>query len=181
MSCVIGLAQRRRVYIGADSGAVGSRFIRTTNLPKVFRRGPFLIGYVGSFRMGQVLEHYLDVPAQAPDEGEMTYMVTRFIDAVRDLLRAKGVMSIDHHKETGGQFLVGYRGRLYSVNSDFHVGDMADGFDAIGSGAVVALGALMALEGLAPRERITRALEIAAYYIVDVYPPFRVLSLGRQG
>jgi hypothetical protein len=180
MSCVIGLVNRKRVFIGSDSGAVGSRFIRTTNLPKVFRNGPFLVGYVGSFRMGQVLEHHLRVPPQPPDEPDMTYMVTRFIEAARAVLREKGVMAIERHRETGGQFLVGYRGRLYSINSDFHVGDMADGFDAIGSGAVIALGAMKALEGMPARDRILRALEIAEYYTVDVYRPFHVLSMGPE-
>lgn len=180
MSCVIGLAYRRRVYMGADSGAVGSRFIRTTNLPKVFRNGPFLVGYVGSFRMGQVLEHHLKVPPQQEGEDDMAYMVTRFVESARTALKEKGVLSVDHARESGGQYLVGYRGRLYSINADFHVGDMADGFDAIGSGAVVALGAMMALEGTPPRERITRALEIVEYYTVDVCQPFHLHVLNAD-
>ena len=167
--------------MGADSGAVGSRFIRTTRLPKVFRNGPFLIGYVGSFRMGQVLEHHLVVPSHPEGESDLTYLVTRFIEAVRGTLRDKGVMAIERHKESGGQFLVGYRGRLYSISSDFHVGDMADGFDAIGSGAVIALGAMMALGGLPPRDRITRALEITEYYTVDVCRPFHLHTLAPNG
>ena len=180
MSCVIGLIQRHRVYMGADSGAVGSRFIRTTNLPKIFHNGPFLIGYVGSFRMGQVLQHHLKVPPQPDGESDLGYMVTRFVEAVRGALKEKGVMAVDHQKESGGQFLVGYRGRLYSVNSDFHVGDMADGFDAIGSGAVIALGAMMALGGHPPRDRITRALEIAEYYTPDVCRPFHLHLLAAN-
>lgn len=181
MTCVIGLVHKKRVYIGADSAAVGSRFIRTTNLPKVFQTGPFLIGYSGSFRMGQVLEHHLEVPTQGEQESDMSYMVTHFIEGVRSLLKSKAVSAVERNKESGGQFLVGYRGRLYSINSDFHVGDMSDGFDAIGSGAVVALGAMRALEDLPPRERIQRALEIADYYIVDVTGPFHIKTLPSKG
>ena len=177
MTCVIGLVHRKRIYMGADSAATGSRFIRTTNLPKVFRNGPFLIGYCGSFRMGQVLQHCLNIPKQLPNENAETYMVTRFIEAVRTAFKSKGVSAIEQNKEKGGQFLVGYRGRLYSVNSDFHVGDMLDGFDCIGSGAPVALGAMKALEDLPPRDRIQRALEITSYFISDVGPPFRIETL----
>jgi ATP-dependent protease HslVU (ClpYQ) peptidase subunit len=180
MTCVIGLVQRKRIYIGADSAAVGNRFIRTTNLPKVFRKGPFLIGYCGSFRMGQVLEYCLEVPAQRKDEPVTSFLVNGFIEGVRSALKAKGVAAVEQNKEKGGQFLVGYKGRLYSVNSDFHVGDMLDEFDCIGSGAPVALGAMKALEGLGPKQRIERALEITAYYTPDVCGPFHILSMGAE-
>lgn len=174
MTCVIGLVHRKRIYMGADAAATGSRFIRTTNLPKIFRNGPCLIGYCGSFRMGQVLEHCLKIPAKPKSDSVDTYMVTRFIEAVRNEFKTQGVTSVEQNKEKGGQFLVGFGGRLFSVNSDFHVGDMSDGFDCIGSGAAVALGAMKALEDLPPRDRIERSLEIASYYVSDVAGPFRI-------
>lgn len=177
MTCVIGLVHRKRIYMGADTAASGQRFIRTTNIPKVFRNGPCLIGYCGSFRMGQVLAHCLKVPDRKRGEHVDYFMVTRFIDAVRAVFKSQGVTTVEQSKEKGGQFLVGYAGRLFSVNSDFHVGDMYDGFDCIGSGAAVALGAMKALEGLPPKERVERALEISAYYVADVSAPFHVQSM----
>ncbi len=180
MTCVIGLVHRKRVYMGADSSASGTRFIRTTNLPKVFHKGPCLFGYCGSFRMGQVLEHCLEIPKHPAREAIDTYMVTRFIEAVRSAFKAEGVSSIEQNKEKGGQFIVGYRGRLFSINSDFHVGDMLEGFDCIGSGAPVALGVMKALEDVPPRQRIEKALEIAAYYVSDVTAPFHFASLARE-
>jgi len=164
--------------MGADSAASGNRFIRTTNLPKIFRRGPFLMGYCGSFRMGQVLQHTLKIPEQDKNETDDSFMVNRFIENVRAAFKRQGVTSIEQNKEKGGQFLIGYHGRLFSINNDFHVGDMLDGFDCIGSGAAVALGAMKALEGRPPKERIEQALEIAAYYVADVTGPFHLLSLG---
>lgn len=178
MTCVIGLVHRKRIYMGADAAATGSRFIRTTNLPKIFRNGPCLIGYCGSFRMGQVLEHCLKIPTKRNSQSTDTYMVTRFIDAVRTEFKTQGVTSVEQSREKGGQFLVGYAGRLFSINSDFHVGDMSDGFDCIGSGAAVALGAMKALEGVPPRERIQRSLEIASYYVTDVAGPFDIQTSG---
>ena len=178
MTCVIGLVHRRRIYMGADSAATGNRFMRTTSLPKGFQAGEHLIGYCGSFRMGQVLQHCLASPEHPPGEAVDTYMVTRFVEAVRVAFKANWVPPADEQKERGGHFLVGYRGRLFSVNNDFHVGDMHDGFDCIGSGAPVALGAMKALENLAPKERIERALEITSYYVSDVAPPFRILTLS---
>ncbi|HTJ83042.1 MAG TPA: hypothetical protein VL400_15080 [Polyangiaceae bacterium] len=178
MTCIVGLAHRGTVYIGADSASVAGWTSRITRLPKVFRRGPFLIGYTTSFRMGQLLEHALSVPPQPPTEkDDMRFMVTVFVEHVRALLKERGVAKVEANAETGGQFLVGYKKRLFSVQSDFQVNEMADGFDAVGSGAEYALGALAALRTMKPIPRLKRALEISAHFNMGVSPPFFVKSL----
>jgi ATP-dependent protease HslVU (ClpYQ) peptidase subunit len=177
MTCVVGLVQRGTVYIGVDAAAVSGWTRRETRVPKVFRRGPFLIGYTTSFRMGQLLEHQLVVPEQGPDEDDMAFMVNRFVEAVRPLLKEKGFAKVESNTEHGGQFLVGYRGHLFSVDSDFQVGEMADRFDAVGSGAEFALGAMKALDRLRPVPRIKRALQIASHFNMGVCGPFVVRSL----
>ncbi len=180
MTCVIGIIDKDRVYIGADSAAVAGWTRRRTLLHKVFRRGPFLIGYTTSFRMGQLLEHQLQVPKQDDRESNMSFMVNKFIEATRALLKERGFSKVESNSESGGQFMVGYRGCLYSVESDFQVGEMADGFDAIGSGSEFALGAMRALEGVPPKRRITRSLEIASEYNMGVCSPFVVKSMRSR-
>lgn len=180
MTCVIGLIEKGRVYIGADSAAVAGWTRRKTLLRKVFRRGPFLIGYTTSFRMGQLLEHQLQVVKQEENETDMAYMVNRFIEATRSLLKERGFAKVESNNESGGQFLVGYKGRLYSVESDFQVGEMAEGFDAVGSGSDYALGAMSALAKLPPKRRILRSLEIASEFNMGVCAPFVVRSIRSQ-
>lgn len=179
MTCVVGLVHGDRVYVGVDSAAISGWTRRATNLRKVFRRGPFLIGYTTSFRMGQLLEHQLDVPPQAERQSDMEFMVSVFVEAARRLLKERGFAKIEGNTESGGQFLVGYRGNLYSIESDFQVGEMSDGFDAIGSGAEVALGAMMALSGEKPSARIRRALEIASHFNMGVSAPYHIRSIRR--
>lgn len=179
MTCVIGVVHDERVYIGVDSASVQGWVRRTTNLRKVFRRGPFLIGYTTSFRMGQLLEHHLEVPRQQDGEADMTYMVTKFVENARALLKDKGFSKIESNAETGGQFLVGYRGKLYSIQNDFQVGEMSDGLDAIGSGGDFALGAMKALEDLPPKRRIKKALQIAEHFNMGVCAPFHVRTISR--
>ena len=84
---------------------------------------------------------------------------------------------VESGAESGGQFLVGYKRRLYSVQSDFQVNEMADGFDAVGSGAEYALGAMLALKGVPPVTRLKRALAISAHFNMAVVAPFFVRSL----
>jgi len=57
---------------------------------------------------------------------------------------------------------------------------MADCFDAVGSGAEYALGALSALTALAPPARLKRALAISAHFNMGVCAPFFVRSLPRR-
>ncbi|MBK8937137.1 MAG: hypothetical protein IPM79_05715 [Polyangiaceae bacterium] len=178
MTCIVGLVEKKIVYIGADSASVSGWTSRVTRLPKVFKKGPFLIGYTTSFRMGQLLEHALQVPAQpASERDDMRYMVTVFVEHVRQLLKERGMAKIEANSESGGQFLVGYRSRLYSVQADFQVNEMADGFDAAGSGAEYALGALAALRGVPPVRRLKRALEISAHFNMGVCAPFFVRAM----
>ena len=180
MTCVVGLVHNKTVHIGVDSSAVSGWTRRQTKLSKVFRSGPFLVGYTTSFRMGQLLEHQLVVPTQDDGQSDMGFMVNNFIESVRKLLKERGFAKIESNSESGGQFLVGYRGHLYSIDSDFQVGELEDGFDAVGSGADHALGAMKALPKLSPTRRIRRALEVAAHFNMGVLPPFHLRSLrGR--
>jgi len=180
MTCIVGLVERGTVYIGGDSASVAGWTSRVTRLPKVFRRGPFLIGYTTSFRMGQLLQHALNVPLQKDDD-DMRFMVMTFAESVRSLLKERGVAKIEANAESGGQFLVAYRKRLYSVQADFQVNEMADGFDAVGSGAEYALGAMAATKGLSPTLRIKRALGVSAHFNMAVSPPFFVRALRPRG
>ncbi len=177
MTCIVGLVHKKSVYIGGDSASVAGWTSRVTRLPKVFRRGPFLIGYTTSFRMGQLLQHALIVPPQTDDRDDMRFMVTTFVECVRHLLKEKGVAKVESNAESGGQFLVGYRSRLYSVQQDFQVNEMADGFDAVGSGSEYALGALASTKSAPPVLRLKRALAVSAHFNMAVSAPFFVKSL----
>ncbi len=50
--------------------------------------------------------------------------------------------------------------------------EVAHGYDAIGSGAKIALGVMYVTADLDPYERIQRALEAAAFHIHTVRAPF---------
>lgn len=181
MTCIVGVVDGGRIYMGGDAASVQGWTRRQTKLRKVFRRGPFLIGYTTSFRMGQLLEHQLKVGRQPADTSVMGYMVNHFVEAVRQLLKERGFSKIESNNESGGQFLVGYRGHLFSIDSDYQVGEMADGYDAVGSGSEFALGALQALSDAPPRRRVKRALEVAAHFNMGVCPPFHIKSMAATG
>lgn len=183
MTCIIGLVYNGHAYVGADSASVEceSLTIKQTSIPKVFKRGPFVIGYTTSFRMGQLLEHWLEVPEQEEGQSNQEYMVKEFVEAARNLFKEKGFSTIDGNSEIGGTFLVGYKDHLYEVCADFQVAEMADGFNSVGCGSSFALGALMAYSNYYdPTEKIVKSLKIAEHFSAGVCSPFNVLSTKRE-
>jgi ATP-dependent protease HslVU (ClpYQ) peptidase subunit len=176
MTCIVGLEHDGRVTIGGDAAAVGEMRIVARVDPKVFRVGPYLIGFTESFRMGQLLRFTLDVPEQTSTADDFEHLCTVFVDAVRQCFRDGGVARDDHGEETGGSFLVGYRGALYCVDDDYHVGRSVLGYESIGCGSEFALGSLASTTGN-PRRRILTALAAAALHSVGVCEPFTTLSI----
>ncbi len=178
MTCVIGLVDKGDVYIGADSAGVAGLSISIRTDEKVFGNGPFIIGGTSSFRMLQLLRYKFSPPAQTVHQDDMEYMVTSFIDSVRQCFCANGFG--DKDATIGGTFLVGYKGKLYTIQGDHQVGMQAIPYDAVGCGADLALGAMFATEGLGPEERLNIALSAASTFSAGVCPPFTILKLEGE-
>lgn len=184
MTCVIGLINNGKVYMGADSAAVDGSHIRTRIDPKVFIVDNFIIGFTSSFRMGQLLRYAFIPPEHAEGRNLYEYMVVPFINKVRHCLSGGGVAKNVDGIETGGVFLVGYAGRLFKVDADYQIAEIRTPYNAIGSGEYYALGSLHTtgsislLSGvIAPEDRIRRALEAAATFDATVRKPFIIKSL----
>lgn len=177
MTCIVGVIQKGKVYIGADSAGVAGLDVTIRKDPKVFKVGEFVIGCTGSFRMIQLLRFSLTLPKIYPDSDIYQYMCVEFINAVRTCFRNGGFLEIDKNIERGGFFLVGYKDRLFNVQGDYQVGEVERNYDAMGCGEPFALGALDALNQEMDAEvQIERVMRIAAYRSGGVRPPFIIES-----
>ncbi len=175
MTCIAGVAEGGKVWIGGDSAGVGGYELTVRADSKVFRNGDFLFGFTSSFRMGQLLRYSL-VPPKVYDKDPMTFMCTEFIDAVRNCLKAGGYAEKEKEKESGGTFLVGLKGRLFSIYGDYQVGEATAFYDAVGCGQSYALGVLFATVGESPDYRVRKALAAAEAHSAGVRSPFIVLD-----
>lgn len=180
MTCIVGLVHEQAVYIGGDSAGVGGWTITGRADAKVFRNGPFLVGYTTSFRFGQLLRYAFTPPEQPADMDTFHYMVVEFINALRDCLKDGGYAKKEAEQESGGKFLVGYQGRLFLIGDDYQVGEMLDGYMAVGAGDDLALGALYATAGMQPLARVEVALEAAAHHNMGVRAPFSIEVLPAK-
>lgn len=177
MTCIVGIAEGGNVWIGGDSAGVAGYSLTRRKDVKVFRNGPFIMGFTSSFRMGQLLAHALNPPKRHADADVYSFMVTDFIDAVRSCLKSGGYAETRNSAERGGTFLVGYEGRLFQVQGDYQVGESLHGYDACGCGEEYALGALHATVGRPSEERVRMALAAAEEFSAGVCGPFNVMSL----
>lgn len=182
MTCIVGVEQDGRVWIGGDSASSDGQLLVHRADPKVFHTGPYLIGYTTSWRMGQILQHSLIPPDPPTDPAKLDHhMATGFINTVRTALKDGGWASRKDEQEQGGNFLVGVAGRLYEIESDYHIGRSASGYLACGSGWSLAMGSLhttQAITAMSPAERVRVALEAAACHCTTVAPPF-LIQEGR--
>jgi len=177
MTCIVGLIHNGEVLIGGDSAGVGGYDVTIRKDAKVFRRGEFLIGGTTSFRMLQLLRFRLTVAERPESMDVYEYMVTWFIDAVRECLKAGGYATKNLEVETGGQFLVGYQGRLFKVDNDYQVGESVESYAACGCGEPYALGALWASADDSAHRRVERALTAASNFSAGVRAPFVIEKL----
>lgn len=178
MTCIVGLVHEGKVYIGGDSAGVAGYYLMLRADQKVFTNGPFVMGFTSSFRMGQLLRWAFRPPDHDPRESDEKFMAVTFINEVRKCLKEGGWASKENDQESGGTFLVGYKGRLYHIADDYQVGETPYGFDAVGCGQDFALGALHVLEGqdVDPEEKVRTALLAAERFSAGVASPFTILE-----
>jgi hypothetical protein len=200
MTCIVGIAENGKVYMGGDSGGVTDSWLMTTRVDrKVFtteiNKEEIIIGFTTSFRMGQLLQYHLAIPDYAmyldpevnmwPDP--IAAYMQAFVEAIRSCFKSYGSAKKENEVESGGEFLIGFRGRLFKIGSDYQVGESEDGYDAAGWAAPIALGALYATTRPVkarprvraiqdPGTRIRIALEAAHRFHASVRPPFIVLE-----
>lgn len=184
MTCIVGLIDNGKVWMGGDSAGVAGLDVTIRKDPKVFKNGDFLIGYTSSFRMGQLLRFKLNPPkyyAEQHNNDEYQYMCTDFIDAVRTCLKNGGYTKISSNEEYGGTFLVGFNGRLFEIDSDFQVGESLSDYNSVGCGEDYAKGSIYALLDLGnllpPRTVVCEALKVAEHFSGGVRGPFVIESI----
>lgn len=185
MTGIVGVKTPQGVFIGGDSASTNDSGLQTILAShKVFFIGSqetrMLLGCTTSCRMMQLLRYELHLPPYEQTMEVEEYLVTKFVNAVRDCLRSGGFAQKENEKEAGGNFLVGFAGRLFEVQDDYQVSEPVNGYEAVGSGAKFALGSLYATPQLLPEQRIELALQAATYHNAYVRPPYLIHCLSPE-
>ncbi len=182
MTCVAAVVSGDTILAGADSAAGMGEEIYRLDEPKVFVREPYLLGYCGSLRIGQILRHRVELPEPPESEDLTPFLVRELVPAVRRAVEEEGAAG--EGKAFLGEktvILIGWRGKLWTLGTDLSIFPAGADFVAIGSGRPRSYGAFHALAaaGVEPaRRRLELALEAAAAYTSNVRAPFHFVTLG---
>ena len=180
MTCIVGFIDKKSksVFMGADSAASTDSNIVTRKDPKIFRKGEFIFGCTSSYRMIQLLMFSLKIP-DIGSKDIFEFMCTDFVNSIRECFKDGGYMrKSTMGDDSGGNFLVGYKNRLFNIGEDFQVAECAGGIDAAGCGMDFALGSMHSTSNLNtdPKEKVLTALRAAEFLALGVRRPFIVMN-----
>ena len=188
MTAVVALIHENKVLLGGDAAASDDKsgLIFSRVDPKVFKVGQFGIAFVDSFRMGQILQYSWTPPIYKPTTGFKNldkFMRTKFIESVKESFKEHGYGNQAPGTEDGdegGVFLIAVQGagRIFVMDTDFHIGEADVQYMAEGAGQELSLGSLYSTTSIkTPRKRVRMALEAAAKFNMSVRPPFTIIEV----
>lgn len=182
MTCIAGIIEEDKIWMGCDTlRSSGSAKFRADT--KIVKKDKMILGFSGRVRDIQLIRFGFEIPEQPDDMDDYEYMATVFSSAIRERLKEAGASTITKNEETAAlRALVGYKGRLYKLDSDFCVMRIENDYFATGSGEYHAMGSLYSTENfyMTSEERITLALKTAEKFINSVGGPFIVEYLDTQ-
>jgi len=185
MTCIVGYVEKGTVYMAADSAASNGDSICVRRDLKLFNLKNMLIGFCGSFRIGQILKYVSTIPKHPKGMDDHRFLCTHFVDYLievmeesRALQDAGGVASLGDDS----QFLFGYKGVLYHFDNDMQVAVAETPYVSIGSGGQFATGAMFAMADMdiPPKDKLIKAVMAACENSVGVKPPVHVAIMDRK-
>lgn len=183
MSCVIGYDSGNGIlYLGGDSISIDGHDYTLRNDSKVFMKDGIAFGFVGSFRIGQIIKSVFKIPKQKDEQSDHDYLCSTFIDSLAKCLKSKGFDPGDKNELDDMEFLIGFNGKIYHIMCDFQVAMHKTDYMAIGAGRNYALGHLHATHqsDLSIEDKIRLALECSASFSSAVKPPFEIIKVKKS-
>jgi ATP-dependent protease HslVU (ClpYQ) peptidase subunit len=179
MTCIIGIAQDEKIYMGSDGAATTLDGVKSSVvIPKIFEKDEYLLGYAGSFRMGKFLQYNVDLP-KPPSWARGSKKLDEFLNGIVVPAIKKQVKEaeLEIGEKEDFSYLIGLRGHIFELDENWAVHESTQSYISIGSGMDIALGSLYSTSGWkSPIKRITVALEASAFYNTFVSQPFTILE-----
>jgi ATP-dependent protease HslVU (ClpYQ) peptidase subunit len=176
MTCLIGVVQDGKTYIGTDGYATSEDCERKPIVcRKLFVSDKYLVAFAGHIRTGQLLypESGFEFPKDIYQIPNHMYLWLREFEAVgKDEAQMSFIQS---------NFLIATKDKLYEILMDLSISEIDPecGFTAMGSGCPYAMGSLHTSATTHkdnPILRIKMALSAATEFIKNVGPPYQIYS-----
>jgi ATP-dependent protease HslVU (ClpYQ) peptidase subunit len=175
MTCIVGLVENGKVYIGGDSLITQKSYSQSIKKQKVFIKDNILFGCSGIAKSVQHFRFKFKIPDQKSTENDLKYLCFTFIEELSKSFCGAGINPDDYPC-----ILVGFNGHLYKIGEDLVVTESCDNFNSCGCGSTLAVAAMKALNDhtkLTPKLKIQETLKVAAHFNKSVQKPFDILSI----
>lgn len=187
MTCLVAIRKNNEVTVGGDSAESDHWTVSVREDPKFFARGPYIIGFAGSIRIGQIVRFKMRMPKPRQtdlrnSDTMLKFMSTRFIDELTIAINENGSLVVSeedgNNMASNSGLIVCIAGHMFMVQSDMAVCTTTKDYIAMGSGDNFALGSLYATENSrqSSATRVLKALEAAAEFSTTVSGPFHLFS-----
>ena len=171
MTCIAGIMKDGKVYLAGERGASESNYIVPIDKPKIWKNGPYIFGYAGTFD-SQIVQYNFIPPT--PEGNVDKFMHTKFLKSLKSFYNEWDIGG----KDSEVSLIIGIKGKLYEHDAE---GVTIISYDrdylAIGSGADYALGSLHATRNHKdPKRRLALALDAACILSTSCIGPVDFLS-----
>lgn len=174
MTCIAVLKQDDSIWMAGDRGASDDDTIFPLTAPKVFKIGPYLLGYAGSMD-GERIRHNFKPPLPKGKDLDK-FMYTEFLLALRKFYEEWWV---DVSKDSDFGMIICVDGKIYEHNAvDMSLTQYNSDYLAMGSGSELAMGALFATRNQKNgKRRVQTAVEAAIAYSTSCMGPVDVIGI----
>lgn len=174
MTCIAVVRQDDKIYMAGDRGASDDGTILALDGPKVWKSGPYIIGYAGSMDGERIRYNFKPTAPNIKDTDK--FMQTKFIKELRDFYNE---FWVDTSKDGDLGLIICVRGEIYEHSSaDMSLSKYTIPYLAMGSGAEYAYGALHATEkDVNPKDRAITAVNAAIKFSPSCMGPVDVVSI----
>lgn len=174
MTCIAVVRQDNKIFMAGDRGASDDDTILTLSSPKVWKLGPYLIGYAGTLDGERIRYNFNPYVPDIKDTDK--FMQTKFIKQLRQFYNDWWV---DTSKDADLGLIICVRGQIYEHNAvDMSLTKYTGDFLAMGSGAQYAYGHLDATQKITDaRKRVVGAVNSAIKFSPTCAGPVDVVSI----
>ena len=164
----------QKIHMAGDRGASDDNTILSLTAPKVWKLGPYLLGYAGALDGERIRYNFNPYVPDIKDIDK--FMQTKFIKQLKNFYNDWWV---DTGKEADLGLIICVKGQIYEHNAvDMSLSKYNLDYLAMGSGADLAMGSLYATQKQKDgRKRVMQAVNAAIAHSPSCKGPIDILSI----
>jgi ATP-dependent protease HslVU (ClpYQ) peptidase subunit len=169
--------------MGCDSAISSETETQVLSNSKIIKKGEMLIGVTGSMRGLQLLEYSWIFPEQPKEMSDTEYIYSYITTSIKEVFfEHQYCVTLNAQENQEDQFLIGYKGKLYLLDTNYQIFELDSKYVSIGSGSSFSYGSLKTQEdiGLLGKDsemNITRAINTAIEFSIGVKGPIRIFKV----